>query len=222
MKDGKYNYLAIAPASSCADYIKSDTDCTDNMAILQPTKNKFCSFQLQKKFGETKYTLINKLNDVGVNLNQLLNVANINRFVCFGFADGDSVYFELDETNAGEWVIKFRKNTSSDVQNPQYTYFYICECVANNAICKQGTNVYKRVCVDTDKTKAIHFEIECDKNENFTDVSDQYTNSVSVKDNTSIIPNASVYSLNNSLSDTQTTLSLPGAEASQYEHFMEL
>lgn len=233
---GTYNYVSITPVSVCTNYVSSNqlskNDCDKYMATLQPTsilnsysKNKYCLFKLISPINKNNiktYVLTGKTDDIGnVNFSQLLNIAGQNKVMCFypgTITNNDAgINFEIIESLDGKYnILKFVKNNIN---------FYVTGPLDSNAVCIQNLGTQQvtcsRLCVTTDKTKAIQFEIECvtAATEPFEDNFDNFDN---FNEHTSIIPNESMYSLNQSNTNSSVTLSLPGAEPSHYEHFLEL
>lgn len=209
MKTYETYYLSVSPKSSC-DNIKANIfDCVVNIAVLQKVKNKFGLFNISKGLNQNTY-ILKSMYDKSIlksklHLNQLTYIPNSPNYVCFDDGNLKDLFFEVEQSNNGQFRIKFKQTI-----NNQDTYLYLSECDdQTKSICNQGSSQLPRLCLSRDAINAIYFDIETDTIEKFEMLDDSASIKANYKEVESFYSLASLVDLK---SNREESISLLGAE----------
>ena len=163
-------YISVIKKDDCEFALKgSKNECDFMIAILQPNKNEFSQFIIynqQDDKGDKYYLIRSMLDNVQPSypyLSQILNLSNRGQNLCFGVGDDKDIKCYFEKSNLG-YIITFKKLLGNETNaNSENTYndYYVTECVGDQQrLCKQGQQVFPRLCLSNNKNQAIYFQIE--------------------------------------------------------------
>lgn len=158
-------YLAVIKKDDCEFALRgSKNECETMIAIAQPLKNEFSQFTIYNQTddrGNKFYMIRSLLENTQPShpyLSQLLHLADRGQNLCFGGGNDKDVQCYFEKNNDG-YAIKFRKPIGNNTDN--YNDYFVAECVGDQQkLCKQGQNVFTRLCLSNNKNQAIYFQIE--------------------------------------------------------------
>lgn len=146
-------YLGLLPLASCGGAVKSIKECAYNIAVLQPTINSYCAFNIFKNIGSTtQYNIRSAATNMHPpfpHLSQNLNITSGLPLMCFDSGPLANITTTFTAVTGG-YYIQFTKGT---------TTYYLGICTAAPAVCTSTAGTYKRLCLSTNKATAIVFNI---------------------------------------------------------------